>query len=54
VSSLNFEAGELATDLFRLYEYCLQAVRRQRFTDAAAVLRILKSGWAEGLRSPHC
>jgi len=47
IGALNFDAGELAVDLFRLYEYCLWEIRRKRFADAAHILRRLKSAWEE-------
>jgi flagellin-specific chaperone FliS len=47
IGALNFDAGEITVDLFRLYEYCLWEIRRQRFADAAHILRRLKSAWDE-------
>ena len=49
IGALNFDAGEVAVDLFRLYEYCLWEIRRQHFTDAAHILRRLKGAWEEAL-----
>ena len=49
IGALNFDAGEIATDLFRLYEYCLWEIRRKRFSDAAEVLRRLKKAWEDAL-----
>jgi flagellin-specific chaperone FliS len=47
IGALNFDAGELAVDLFRLYEYCLWEIRRQHFGDATNILRRLKSAWED-------
>jgi flagellin-specific chaperone FliS len=49
IGALNFDAGEIATDLFRLYEYCLWEIRRQHFTDAAQILRQLKKAWEDAM-----
>jgi flagellin-specific chaperone FliS len=49
IGALNFDAGEIATDLFRLYEYCLWEIRRQHFTDAAHILRQLKKAWEDAV-----
>lgn len=49
IGALNFDAGEIATDLFRLYEYCLWEIRRKRFPDAAEILRRLKTAWEDAL-----
>ncbi len=52
IGALNFDAGEIALDLFRLYEYCLLETRRQRFPAAAGILRTLRSAWADALSRP--
>jgi flagellin-specific chaperone FliS len=49
IGALNFDAGEIATDLFRLYEYCLWEIRRQHFSDAAHILRRLKTAWEDAV-----
>jgi flagellin-specific chaperone FliS len=49
IGALNFDAGEVAVDLFRLYEYCLWELRRRHFADAAHILRRLKSAWEDAL-----
>ncbi len=50
IGALNFDAGEIAGDLFRLYEYCLFEIRRNRFAEASAVLRRLKQAWEDALK----
>ena len=47
IGSLNFEVDQIAVELFRLYEYCLWEIRRNRFTEAAGILRRLKQAWEE-------
>jgi flagellar protein FliS len=49
IGSLNFDYKEIASDLFRLYEYCLWEIRRGRFRDAAKVLRGLKRAWEDAM-----
>jgi flagellar secretion chaperone FliS len=49
IGSLNFDAGEMAVDLFRLYEYCLWELRRKHFADVAHILRRLKTAWQDAL-----
>jgi flagellin-specific chaperone FliS len=49
IGSLNFEYREIATDLFRLYEYCLWEIRQNRFQEAATVLRGLKRAWEDAM-----
>lgn len=50
IGSLNFDAGEIATSLFRLYEYCLWEIHRGGFAPALDVLRGLKRAWDEAMR----
>lgn len=50
IGALNFDAGEVAVDLFRLYEYCLWEIRKRRFAEAAHILRRLKTAWEDALR----
>lgn len=49
IGGLNFDAGDVAVGLFRLYEYCLWEIRRDRFPAAGGVLRSLKRAWEEAL-----
>lgn len=49
IGALNFDQGEIAVDLFRLYEYCHWEIRRTRFREAAEILRGLKRAWEDAL-----
>ena len=49
IGCLNFDAGEIAVSLFRLYEYCLWEIRRKHFGDAGGILRGLKKAWEDAL-----
>lgn len=44
--ALNFDAGEAAVGLFRLYQWCLDCLRNGEFEEAAKVLRELRQAWA--------
>jgi flagellin-specific chaperone FliS len=49
VGGLNLDYKEIATGLFRLYEYCHWEVQHGRFHSAAEILRRLKQAWEEAL-----
>jgi flagellin-specific chaperone FliS len=44
--SLNFDYGDAATGLFRLYQWTLDCVRSDNYTDALKVLKDLRSAWS--------
>jgi flagellin-specific chaperone FliS len=44
--SLNFDYGEAATGLFRLYQWTLDCVRNDNYSEALKVLRELRVAWA--------
>ncbi|HTX52952.1 MAG TPA: flagellar export chaperone FliS [Candidatus Baltobacteraceae bacterium] len=50
IGALNFDVGEIAGDLFRLYEYCLLEIRRDRYPEATTILRRLKQAWEDALK----
>ncbi len=52
IGGLNFDYDEIATGLFRLYEYCHWEIRRGRYEAAAEALRGLKRAWEDGLAAP--
>lgn len=47
IDALNFEAGESAVRLYRLYEYCQRCLWERRYDEAAAIIRGLREAWAE-------
>jgi len=50
IDELNFdEGGEIATGLFRLYDYCLRMVHKQRFDISQSILKGLRDTWQTGL-----
>src|SRR5574337_336252 len=50
IAALNFDYEEFAVPLFRLYEYCLNAIGSGSFHEAAKILRQLKEAWETALR----
>ncbi len=47
MEALNFEAGEIALRLYRLYEYCQRCVWERRYEEAATLIQGLRDAWAE-------
>lgn len=45
IGSLNFEYEEIALGLFRLYQYCLNLVKKQQFDEPYTLLKELKESW---------
>jgi flagellin-specific chaperone FliS len=50
IAGLNFDYDEIAVGLFRLYEYCLGAIRAGSCDEASKILRELKGAWETALR----
>jgi flagellar protein FliS len=44
--ALNFDYADVATGLFRLYQWCLDCIRQEDYTSAARTLRELRQAWA--------
>lgn len=51
ISALNFEYKEIALGLFRLYQYCLDLIRKQSFDDACVILKDLKANWELAIKN---
>jgi flagellin-specific chaperone FliS len=47
MGALNFEAGEIAVRLYRLYEYCQRCLWERRYDEAAELIRGLRDAWAQ-------
>ncbi len=45
IGALDFEASEIAVNLFSLYDYCLRRIREGNFEEAAFILKELKEAW---------
>lgn len=49
VDSLNFKYADMATRLFRLYEFSLEMVRREQYPPALKVLSELRETWISAI-----
>src|SRR5712691_9214327 len=47
IAALNFDYEEIATGLYRLYDYTLREVRAQRFEEARKILGGLRDAWQQ-------
>src|SRR5213593_4149460 len=52
IAGLNFDYEEIATGLYRLYEYSLREVKAGRFDEAQRVLGGLRDTWRQALGQP--
>ena len=50
IVGLNFEAGEVAINLYHLYDYCKRSIRQGRLDEAIAMLEELRTTWAEAFK----
>jgi flagellin-specific chaperone FliS len=47
MSSLNFEYEDIATRLYRLYEYCQRCIIQKKFDEAYMIIKELRVTWAK-------
>lgn len=47
MSSLNFEHEEVATRLYRLYEYCQRCVVQKKYDEAYMIIKELRVSWSQ-------
>jgi len=52
IAALDFRYEEIATGLYRLYEYALREVKAQQFDGARRILSELRDAWRLALGSP--
>lgn len=45
IAALNFDYEDIATGLYRLYDYCLREIRAKRYEAAHKVLGDLRAAW---------
>jgi len=50
ISALDFEKGDIAIGLFKLYQYCLDIVKKDNFEEAQKILLELREAWLEVAR----
>lgn len=52
IDGLNFEVGgNVASRLFRLYEYCLVSIHDKKYDEARSILKELRTTWRQALES---
>ncbi len=44
--ALNYDYAEVAVGLFRLYQWCLDCIRKEDYASALVTLRELREAWA--------
>lgn len=49
IAALNFDYEEIASGLYRLYDYALREIRAKRFESAQKVLSDLRDAWQKAL-----
>lgn len=47
ISGLNFNYGEIPLGLFRLYQYCLDIIKKDQFEEALKILSELRDAWID-------
>jgi len=45
MSALNFDYEEISLGLFRLYQYCLDRIKKGEFEEAIKILEGLREAW---------
>jgi hypothetical protein len=45
ISALNFDYQEVSLGLFRLYQYCLDNIKQNKFDEAVVILEGLRDSW---------
>jgi flagellin-specific chaperone FliS len=49
INSLNFTQNSVAVGLLRLYNYCLDMIRQEKFDEPKRILNELRETWAQAL-----
>ena len=52
ISALRFEYEEISVGLFRLYQYCMDEVKQEKFDNAEKILIGLRDTWKETNSQP--
>jgi flagellin-specific chaperone FliS len=50
IASLNFDYQEQALGFFRLYTYCQQLIRQEKWDEAIHIIRELRDTWAKAFK----
>ncbi|NPV53857.1 MAG: flagellar protein FliS [Firmicutes bacterium] len=47
IDALDFDTGDVALGLFRLYRYAMEKIKEQKFDEAASIIRSLRDAWCQ-------
>lgn len=50
VNALNFDYQEVATPLFKIYQYCLERARRSDYSEVEELMVGVRSAWADAMK----
>lgn len=50
IAALNFDYQEQALGFFRLYTYCQQLIRQEKWDEAAQIIKELRDTWAKAFK----
>lgn len=51
INSLNFNYAEIATGLFKLYDYLLRIIKQSEFSQALDILNELRQTWSSAIQN---
>ncbi len=51
INSLNFNYAEVATGLFKLYDYLMRIIKQSEFTQALYILTELRQTWSSAIQN---
>lgn len=49
IESINFEGGQIAGQLYNLYEYVMRLIKANQFDEALKIMEPLRQTWAQAL-----
>jgi len=50
IAALNFDYKEVALGFFKIYRYCQDRVRKEKFEEVAELIGELRSAWAQAFK----
>lgn len=50
ISTLNFDYPDVSLGLFRLYQYCQDKIREEKYDEVISILEGLRNAWIETLK----
>lgn len=49
IEALNFQHEEIALPMFQVYQYCLDQVRKENYTEVEGLISGFKAAWSEAM-----